>query len=191
MKEHKINKLDGFIKGWYIDKSICKKLIKLFEENKEKHVNGLFGKEGHVPEAKKSTDLQIHNNNPIFNFYFESLDNCLKKYKISFPELDMNLSYWNMVEYVNIQKYKPKEGFFKWHTEQASIESSKRMLVFMTYLNTVKNKGETEWLYQKLKIKAEEGLTIIWPANWNFIHKGCVSNTETKYIITGWYEFTK
>jgi prolyl 4-hydroxylase len=190
MKEHKINKLDGFIKGWYIDKSICKKLIKLFEENKEKHVNGLFG-EGYVPEAKKSTDLHIYNNNPIYSFYFKSLNNCLKKYKNLFPELDTTLSYWGMTEQVNIQKYKPKEGFFKWHAEESNIESSKRMLVFMTYLNTVKDKGETEWLYQKLKIKAEEGLTIIWPANWNFIHKGCISNTETKYIITGWYEFIK
>ena len=44
-------------------------------------------------------------------------------------------------------------------------------------------------MYQKLKIKPEEGLTVIWPANWNFVHRGCPSNKEVKYIITGWYNF--
>jgi len=188
MKEHNINKLDSFIKGWYINKSICKKLIKLFEKNKSKHVNGRF-RDGYYPEFKKSTDLHIYNNDPIYDFYFKELNNCIKKYKNFFPELDNTLKYWGITKEVNIQRYKPKEGFFQWHAEQVDIATSKRMLVFMTYLNTVKNDGETEWFYQKLKIKAEEGLTVIWPANWNFIHRGCISNTEKKYIITGWYEF--
>ena len=188
MKEHKINKLDGFIKGWYIDKSVCKKLIKLFEENKEHQVKGVVGK-GYVPETKKSTDLRISSADKNYSFYFKKLNECLINYKKNFKELDTNLSYWKITENVNIQKYDLKEGFFKWHTEQGDLKTSPRMLVFMTYLNTVKNKGETEWLYQKLKIKAEEGLTVIWPANWNFIHRGCPSDKNIKYIITGWYSF--
>ena len=188
MKEHKINKLDGFIKGWYIDKTTCKKLIKLFEENKEKHISGIVNS-GYNPNIKKSTEFRIDIKDEKYNFYYENLNNCLLNYKKIFKELDSDLDHWKIIEKINIQKYKPKEGFFKWHTEQTNISNSNRMLVFMTYLNTVKDKGETEWLYQKLKIKSEEGLTIIWPANWNFIHRGCPSNKETKYIITGWYNF--
>ena len=188
MKEHKINKLDGFIKGWYIDKSICKKLIKLFEENKEHQVKGIV-KGGYTPKIKKSTDLYISVNDPTYSFYYETLNNCNISYKKKFPGLDLYLDQWKIVENINIQKYRPGEGFFKWHTEQASLPAATRMLVFMTYLNTVKNKGETEWMYQKLKIKPEEGLTVIWPANWNFVHRGCPSDKETKYIITGWYNF--
>ena len=188
MKEHKINKLDGFIKGWYIDKSICKKLIKLFEKNKEYQVKGVIGK-GYVPEIKKSTDLYINVNDSTYNFYYEALNDCIIKYKKIFPELDLHLDRWNICENINIQKYKPQEGFFRWHTEQSGVPDATRMLVFMTYLNTVKSKGETEWMYQKLKIKPEEGLTVIWPANWNFMHRGCPANKEIKYIITGWYNF--
>ncbi len=188
MKEHKINKLEGFIKGWYIDKFICNKLINIFESNKEKHSLGIINS-GYNPKIKKSTDFTIDIKNQEYNFYYESLNNCLLNYKKFFPYLDTILGYWGIKEKVNIQKYKPQEGFFEWHSEQVSIHNSSRMLVFMTYLNTVKNKGETEWLYQKLKIKPEEGLTVIWPANWNFIHRGCSSNKETKYIITGWYNF--
>jgi hypothetical protein len=188
MKEHKINKLDGFIKGWYIDKSVCKKLIKLFEENKKNHQKGVVGK-GYDPETKKSTDLVISPADKNYDFYFKKLNECLINYKQIFKELDNNLNFWKITENVNIQKYDLKEGFFQWHTEQGNLKTSPRMLVFMTYLNTVKDKGETEWLYQKLKIKAEEGLTVIWPANWNFIHRGCPSDKNIKYIITGWYNF--
>jgi hypothetical protein len=59
----------------------------------------------------------------------------------------------------------------------------------MTYLNDIKEGGETEWFHQKLKIKPEKGLTVIWPAEWLYLHRGCVAKKETKYIITGWISF--
>ena len=40
---------------------------------------------------------------------------------------------------------------------------------------------------QKLKTEAECGLTLIWPSDWTYTHRGVVSNSHTKYIITGWY----
>ena len=61
-----------------------------------------------------------------------------------------------------------------------------RHLVFMTYLNDVKDDGQTEFYYQRLKIKPEKGLTLIWPADWTFTHRGIASNSEDKYIVTGW-----
>ena len=59
----------------------------------------------------------------------------------------------------------------------------------MTYLNDVKDGGETEFHYQKIKTKAEKGLTIIFGSDWNFFHRGITSKTETKYIATGWYSY--
>ena len=44
-------------------------------------------------------------------------------------------------------------------------------------------------LYQKLKTPAKKGLTIIWPAEWTHTHRGIVSNTKEKIIVTGWYNF--
>jgi len=61
----------------------------------------------------------------------------------------------------------------------------------MTYLNNVKDSGETEWFYQNLKIKPEAGLTVIWPTDWTFTHRGIPSKTEIKYIVTGWYSYIK
>ena len=59
----------------------------------------------------------------------------------------------------------------------------------MTYLNNVKQGGETEWFYQKIKIKPKKGLTVIWPSNWVFTHKGHTAVDEDKYIFTGWYTY--
>ena len=63
-----------------------------------------------------------------------------------------------------------------------------RHLVFMTYLNDVPD-GGTEWYYQDLKLPAEKGLTILWPADWTHTHRGIISMSTTKYIITGWYSY--
>ena len=59
----------------------------------------------------------------------------------------------------------------------------------MTYLNDIEDGGETEFLYQKIKVKPRKGLTLIWPVDWTHTHRGIVSPSQEKTIITGWYEF--
>ena len=61
----------------------------------------------------------------------------------------------------------------------------------MTYLNDVSDGGETEFYYQKLKVKPETGLTLIWGSDWTFMHRGITSKTQTKYIATGWLDYIK
>ena len=87
--------------------------------------------------------------------------------------------------------YFQMKGFFKWHCERGvgSEPITSRHLVFMTYLNDVTDDGETEFFHQKLKIKPEKGLTVMWPADWTFTHRGITSPTQEKFIITGWFNY--
>ena len=64
-----------------------------------------------------------------------------------------------------------------------------RHLVFMTYLNTVTDGGETEWFHQQIKIQPRKGLTVMWPVDWTHVHRGVPSKTQTKYVTTGWYTY--
>ena len=32
-------------------------------------------------------------------------------------------------------------------------------------------------------------MTVIWPVDWTYTHRGIVSPTETKYIATGWFNY--
>jgi hypothetical protein len=190
MKEHKINKLNLFIKGWYINKDICEDIINLFNNNPQQHCIGTIGTGYNSVKIskkdKESTEMVLPRN----HLYFEELTKVINKYKNKFDFCDKHHKSWGISEGTNIQKYLPTQGFHSFHFERHSDNTSiKRHLVFMTYLNTVKKKGETEFYYQKLKIKPETGLTIIWPSDWTHTHRGITSSTEEKYIATGWYSY--
>ena len=104
----------------------------------------------------------------------------IEKYKEKYPFCN-NVSLWGIEKVPQIQYYVPKEGgFLEWHHERTSNDPNiiHRHLVYMTYLNDVTDGGETAWYHQNLKIKPKKGLTVIWPADWTFTHKGCVSKTQ-------------
>jgi hypothetical protein len=83
---------------------------------------------------------------------------------------------------------KIKKELLKLIDEQESGELKQnmdRVLVFMTYLNDVKD-GGTHFKYQKVTTPAIKGLTIIWPPDWTHTHKGQISD-DKKIIATGWF----
>ena len=98
---------------------------------------------------------------------------------------------WGLEPNFRIQKYKQSQEYHGWYCEKAVPATAIRHLDWMTYLNDIKKGGETEWYYQKLKVKPKKGLTVIWPSEWTFTHKGHTTIDEDKYIITGWFEFKK
>jgi len=194
MKPHTINKETYFIGGWYINKNVCTDLIKYFENSPNKIPGTVYRKKGGAGVNKKvklSTDLRIRLKNEdkeILNYYKE-LTKVVEEYKKKYKYCNINQHPWGITEGWNLQKYKPKEGYFIKHFERTGGITINRHLVFMTYLNDVKDSGETEFYYQKLKVKPETGLTLIWGSDWTFTHRGIPSPTETKYIATGWYSF--
>ena len=60
------------------------------------------------------------------------------------------------------------------------------MLVWMTYLNDVTEGGGTHFVYHDMTVSARNGKTIIWPPDFTHTHAVVVSNTQKKYVITGW-----
>ena len=61
MIEHELNKLNEFIRGWYIDKNICKNIINFFEKNSDLQKTGKTS-HGLDLNIKKSTDIYILDN---------------------------------------------------------------------------------------------------------------------------------
>ena len=192
LKEHIINKSNFFIKGWYISPTICKDLIKYFKNSPNKHPGTTA--QGQNKILKISTDVGIHPslhnpyNPPIFNYYRE-LIKVLDLYLKKFPMAKKFKGHLGIPEVWNIQRYLPKEGYFSYHQERGNTQDLLRYLVFTTYLNNVKKKGETEFFHQQLKIKPEQGATFIFPTDWTYTHRGIPAPTETKYISTGWISF--
>ena len=142
------------------------------------------------PKVKESLDLIISptaTEKPIVNYHKE-LFKVLEEYKTKYIYSDQIQEPYGLTDNWNIQKYRPGGGYFKWHFERYPYPATiRRHLVFMTYLNDVTDKGETEFYYQKLKVKPEKGLTLIWPSEWPWTHRGLTSKTQIKYIATGWF----
>jgi hypothetical protein len=105
-------------------------------------------------------------------------------YIFEYPYCLYNPSF-GITEGINIQEYPPNEGGFHLLHHERSRTRTNREMVYMTYLNDVEDGGETYFYHQDIKIKPEKGLTVIFPADWKFLHKGMPSSS-TKRIVTGW-----
>ena len=88
-----------------------------------------------------------------------------------------------------IQKTPIGGGFHTWHFESSGRETCHRLLTWALYLNDVEEGGETEFLYQHVRVKPKQGTLIIWPAAFTHTHRGNPPLSNEKYIVTGWTEF--
>ena len=189
---HLINSQDHFIAGWYIDNDICNQLVDFFESKSEIQKPGVLGQNSEIDTSlKASTDITINEfyNIDCVNNYFNQLSDVVELYKNRYPWCGDQQNAWGIKRGVQIQRYLPGEGYHQWHCEIDSNSNASRHLVFMTYLNTVDDGGETHWFYQNLKLKPQKGLTVIWPPAWTHMHKGITSPSQSKYIVTGWYDY--
>jgi len=180
----------SFIMGEYIPKELCDELIDFFNYSKKYAEKGVVGDKDTInEEIKDSLDLRISAGNfdTVIGEYRYQNDKVLKSYLKKFEYSDQ-VNPFNINENYNIQYYPIGGGFKKWHCENNGT-NVRRHLVFMTYLNDVPD-GGTEFYYQGIKTEAKKGLTLIWPAGWTHVHRGIISDTKEKYIITGWYSFT-
>jgi|SRR5215471_203251 len=194
MKEVDLGGEKSFIGGWYLsDLSICDDLIAYFQL-KDGKIQGEIGHDREVnKEIKDSVDLIIPPENfghPVIAKYLKNLRQVVDRYTDRY-EAARVVNPWGITENINIQYYKPTAGYKQWHTERIGkmLPSANRHLVFMTYLNDVTDEGGTEFFYQRIKAQARKGLTLIWPVDWTHVHRGVVSPTQEKYIITGWFDF--
>ncbi len=94
------------------------------------------------------------------------------------------------------QQYKAGVGgYHHWHSEiyprGANCETLHRVLLFMFYVNTVDEGGETEFLYQQQKIAPQTGRMVVAPAGFTHTHKGHVPVSGDKLILTSWILFNR
>lgn len=177
---------------------LCESFIKEFEDSNEKHPGVVSNKEGiNVTSTKKSTDLSLNPTHfkdakwgPILKEFIPIL---YKGYEDYYDRYSTGLSNAEPVDIsliFNVQKYSPGEGFYDWHCESSSLKTNHRQLVWMVYLNTLTDRGETAFFYQQHYEEPKQGKLLIWPADWTYTHKGVSSPSQTKYILTGWFDYT-
>ena len=192
----KSNLAPNFIGSWVIEPLLlCDELIDYFELQKGKQTQGITGG-GLKLGTKSRVDISVSPNeiglpgNEVFNKYFHALFSCHKDYLSQWPffgAIGKNLEIGRF----NLGRYQSGDHFQGIHSERTNLSSLHRVLVWMTYLNDVDEGGSTYFSHYDLEVQPRKGLTLIWPAEWTHAHKGNLINVGSKYIITGWMNFSE
>lgn len=172
---------DSFIQGWYVPEELADNIL---NEVKQFYID----KKMRLLDPPHNYFYSNFNNlsAKIQESFIINLNQIVLEYEKNYKDLDV-LNY-KLYNHLNVQYWEPGKHYSDWHFEIANGEEQiYRNLVFMTYLNDIELGGETEFSFQKCKIKPRKGLTVIWPANWTHRHKGVITQEE-KYAITGWFE---
>lgn len=191
--------MSDFIGVYQMPIEIANAVSEIFDEFAHRAVEGMIGGCGSDrvvdKSVKDSFDLGffevMHDRPEPILKYLEALNNCLNLYKRDHPFCNEEQAPWGIVEGINIQMYPPGAGFKKLHWEKTGGKTVNRHLAFMTFLTDIPQEhgGGTEFPQQERVLPCITGSTAIWPAEWTHAHRGVVSHTHEKRIVTGWYSF--
>lgn len=201
IKQHEINKQDDlFIKGYYAPDDVIDPAIAWANTLELQGGSTLASATGEIQkwDGKTSTHKECYEhdiiwptlNVPEIDYLLKWVQFSLNYYMDEYPMLKEGGAF-KMDPGFNYQVYPKGHAYNGWHSERGSIESSRRMLVWMIYLNECEDGGETAFLYQKYKMKPEKGLLLFWPSDFTHTHRGMPSFKTEKKIFTGWFSFVK
>lgn len=176
-----------WIKDNVLTEEFCKHAISKFETDSRKQPGEIA--RGYFPEVKSSLDLPIslldgwQQEDGVF---FDALAGHLVEYA---KNIDKIVPYVRLFGesmkdqgYV-IQKTQPGQGYI-WHCDRSVKDGYAREFTYIWYLNDVAEGGETEF-WDGTLIKPVQGRVLMFPATWNFIHRGNPPATD-RYIVVGW-----
>lgn len=161
----------------------CQNLIKTFEdnptnhirrENKRQHFTELNLGE-HYPELNAVLSRRIR---PIVNDYTD----------IHCPQAPC-FPWAYGLEQFRIKRYNTGECFNQ-HVDTGDLESSKRFLAFLFYLNDDFEGGGTLFRTPEAKyIKPKTGDVLVFPPSWQYPHEGMKVTNGTKYIMSSYLHY--
>ena len=175
---------DNFI-GIYpngISVELCKDLVATWDRAEQTShfmpTNNLGRKDDAFGLVDVDRDMNQYLNN--------ELNNAVSLYRKEYPVIEACAlkSYSNKMQRTEIGG-----GYHDWHFEQSGISVSSRLLTWLVYLNDVAEGGETEFLYQGVRVQPKTGTLVVCQASFTHTHRGNPPLSNTKYVVTGWYNF--
>ena len=185
--------------------SLCDKIIHHF--NSPQSIKRDRRKNQYNPEVNKSPDredrdivddtfttlfepdIEDKNSKSLREEVNKSLFQCWEKYSHQYMLHNYDKAGAGIyISDYKIQKTLPTQGFHHWHCEQTN-SGPYRYAVYSIYLNDSFEGGETEFLYQSLRIVPKKGTVAIFPTFYTHIHRGNPPLSGEKYLLTGWFNY--
>jgi hypothetical protein len=180
-----------WVKDHDLEPDFCNHVIDKFEKEKRKSPGTTGNRIDRT--VKRSTDFRITFSDKKWNDEAKIFHNTLgvdiqeySKYLLDImPDNYVNISQQITDSGYQIQRTDPGD-FYTWHSDaMASVQLGVRLFTYIWYLNDVEVDGYTEF-FRKVKIQPKRGRLLMFPASWDYIHRGYPPKHETKYIVTGW-----
>lgn len=169
-------------------KEECDLIIQEFEKALKQGCDENHAYQFDIQELGRYGFSIISNENSLPHIYQKInkiLSICIEQYAKEYFSIKQLKASSNKVK---LQKTPLKGGYHHWHCEQGDLKSQSRVLVWMIYLNDIPDgEGETEFIFQGLRIKPTVGTVVFFPASFTHTHRGNTVYTKEKYIATGWY----
>lgn len=168
--------------------AVCKNLIYLFELYQDQQIK--IDIDGHV----KFTEININKSdvwgasrNHLLGVCAEYLSIYKKEFSIQHFQFPKKYG----LEEIRIKRYYPNNyDEFKLHVDVDTLDSSKRMISYLFYLNDVEEGGETTFgLKDEWAVKPKAGNLLMFPPLWTHPHRGKPPLSGPKYIISTYVNF--
>jgi hypothetical protein len=174
-----------------LSKEECNNIIKFFENDLKDRVDS-NGDTQFIKDKMERHDYQkFYQSNDTSNLIVSKINEVLEKCIQLYAE-----EFWIVKQlkatslHIKLQKTPPRGGYHVWHCEADALIDSNRVLAWTIYLNDIPSgEGETEFLWQGLRIQPKAGTVSIFPAAFTHTHRGNPVYSCDKYIATGWYTF--
>lgn len=184
--------MDNFIRVYdqMLQPEFCKELIEWFEFSSTK---GVLHNRSSAPFMARADGLNrqdkqipIDANRPVWaEQIYNQMAPCVQEYANDFPWLK-GLNLISSICIMQATEPLTGDGYHTWHCEKSNYNNSDRVLAWILYLNDIDEGGETEFLYQGIRVAPKEGRLAIWPAGFTHVHRGNPPLKNKKYVISGW-----
>jgi prolyl 4-hydroxylase len=174
--------------GNAIPENMCKNIIYMFEmhpeEQEQRDIGGIV----------RFTEVNINKSNiwePLAKNMLEICADYLTTYRKEFKIVDEQFPKKYGLEQIRIKKYLPNDfDEFKMHVDADDVDSSKRMVSYLFYLNDVEEGGETTFgVNEDWRIKPKQGNLLMFPPLWTHPHRGRKPISGPKYILTTYINY--
>ena len=177
-----------------INDDLCSEFVNYFNAITEQGLTMSTMKENSEMKANQRKDevVFIPTGLPVNCFpptictpFWQSISEC---FRIYYDEYDINrpLSSFSF----KIHRVQPTEGYHIWHHEHDYF-SSYRALAWHLTIEAPEVGGETEFLYQSMRVEPKVGQLVIWPAGFTHKHRGNPPLDGQKTYITGWFDVVR
>ena len=175
-----------------INNELCSEFVRWYDEVTEHGLTmSAMEKTGLSGIARKDEEIVIPKHLPhdcfsdnMLHPLWKNLSDCYDLYSTNFA-IEQTMTSHSF----KIHRVQPSEGYHLWHHEH-NYYCSYKALVWMIIIEAPSRGGETEFLYQSMRLEPKVGQLTIWPAAFTHKHRGNPPLEGRKTYITGWFDVT-